>query len=84
MDIEEYSWVKASEYRENLLLALEEKPRTPKELSEMTGYYLSHVSNFLSDLEDHGLAECITPEKRKGRLWAATEKGEELIEDLKR
>ena len=84
MDIEEYSWVKASEYRENILLALGEKPRTPKELSEMTEYYLSHVSNVLSDLEDHNLAECITPDKRKGRLWTATEKGEELIEDLKR
>ena len=84
MDIEEYSWIKASDYRENILLALEEKPRTPKELSEMTEYYLSHVSNVLSDLDDHGLAECLTPDRRKGRLWAATEKGHEIIEDLKR
>lgn len=84
MDVEEYSWIKASEYRENILLALEEKPRAPKELSEMTDYYLSHVSNVLSDLEDHGLAECITPDRRKGRLWTATEKGREIIEDLKR
>ncbi|AUX09259.1 transcriptional regulator [Halalkaliarchaeum desulfuricum] len=84
MDVEEYSWVKASTYRENILLALEEKPRTPKELAEITDYYLSHVSNVLSDLEDHGLAECLTPDRRKGRLWAATEKGEELIADLKR
>ena len=84
MDVEEYSWVKASDYRENILLAMEEKPRTPKELSEMTDYYLSHVSNVLSDLDSHGLAECITPEKKKGRLWTATEKGDRLIEDLKR
>lgn len=84
MDVEEYSWVKASEYRENILLSLEKKPRTPKELSEMTDYYLSHVSNVLSDLEDHGLAECITPDRRKGRLWTATEDGQEIIEDLNR
>ena len=84
MDVEEYSWVKASDYRESILLSLEDKPRTPKELSEMTEYYLSHVSNVLSDLDDHGLAECLTPEKRKGRLWAATDEGEELIRDLKR
>ncbi|MGQ4555575.1 transcriptional regulator [Halobellus sp. GM3] len=84
MDIEEYSWVKASDYRENILLALEEKPRTPKELAEMTEYYLSHVSNVLSDLNDHDLAECITPDRRKGRLWAATDKGRGIIEDLKR
>jgi predicted transcriptional regulator len=84
MDIEEYAWVKASEYRENLLLALETKPRTPKELAEETDYYLSHVSNVLSDLSDHGLATCITPDRRKGRLWAATEEGEAIIEDLRR
>lgn len=84
MDIEEYSWIKASEYRENLLLSLDEKPRTPKELSEISGYYLSHVSNVLSDLEDHDLAECITPDRKKGRLWQATEKGQDIIEDLKR
>ncbi|KAA9396668.1 transcriptional regulator [Haloarcula sp. CBA1130] len=84
MDVEEYSWVKASEYRENILLAVEEKPRTPKELSEMNDYYLSHVSNVLSDLNSHGLAECITPKKKKGRLWAATGAGEAIVEDLKR
>ncbi len=84
MDVEAYSWVKASDYRENLLLALEQKPRTPKELSEMTDYYLSHVSNVLADLDDHGLAECITPDRKKGRLWTATQKGESVIEDLKR
>ena len=84
MDTEEYSWVKASEYRENILLALETKPRTPKELSEITDLYLSHVSNTLSDLDDHGLAECITPDKKKGRLWNPTEKGQELIDDLNR
>lgn len=76
--------MRASEYRENLLLALEDKPRTPKELSEMTDYYLSHVSNVLSDLEDHGLAECITPDRKKGRLWQATQKGGCIIEDVKR
>ncbi|WP_336021833.1 winged helix-turn-helix domain-containing protein [Halobellus salinisoli] len=84
MDVEEYSWVKASGYRENILLALEEKPRTPKELAERTEYYLSHVSNTLSDLNDHGLAECITPDRRKGRLWTATGKGQKIIDDLKR
>ena len=84
MDIEEYAWVKASEYREEVLLSLATKPRPPKEIAEETGYYLSHVSNTLSDLEEHGLAECLTPDRRKGRLWTATEKGEALVEDLKR
>ena len=84
MDVEEYAWVKASDYRERVLLSLADKPRPPKEIAEETGYYLSHVSNTLSDLEDHGLAECLTPERRKGRLWSATDEGDDIIDDLQR
>lgn len=84
MDVEKYAWLKASEYREKVLLSLAEKPRPPKEISEETGYYLSHVSNTLSDLREHGLAECITPDRRKGRLWAATDRGDELVKELRR
>jgi len=84
MDVEEYAWVKASDYRERVLLALADKPKPPKEIAEQTGYYLSHVSNTLSDLNDHGLTECITPDRRKGRLWSTTDRGAELIETLQR
>lgn len=84
MDVEEYAWVKASEYRESVLLSLAKKPRPPKEIAEETGYYLSHVSNTLSDLEEHGLAECITPDRRKGRLWATTDAGDDLVKELER
>lgn len=84
MDIEEYSWVVASEYRESILLTLKGKPKTPKQITEKTDYYLSHVSNTLSDLQDHGLVECLTPDRRKGRLYALTDAGEEMVEDLER
>lgn len=84
MNIEEYAWVKASDYRERVLLSLAGKPRPPKEIAEETEYYLSHVSNTLSELEDHGLAECLTPDRQKGRLWSTTDKGDEIIEDLQR
>ncbi|MFB6185612.1 MAG: transcriptional regulator [Halobacteriaceae archaeon] len=82
MDIEEFAWVKASEYRQNILLTLLGTPSTPKDIAEETGYYLSHVSNTLSELQDHGLAECITPDRKKGRLYTATDEGEELAESL--
>jgi DNA-binding MarR family transcriptional regulator len=84
MDVETYAWVKASDYREDVLVSLAKKPRPPKEIAEETGYYLSHVSNTLSDLEDRGLVECLTPDRRKGRLWTATDAGTDLIEELER
>lgn len=83
MDIEEFAWLKASKYRQTVLLALLGTPRTPKDIAEDTGYYLSHVSKTLSDLEEHGLVECLTPDRRKGRLYAATDQGSELAEELK-
>lgn len=82
MDVEEYAWVKASDNREQVLFLIANKPRPPKEISEETDYYLTHVSNTLSDLEQHGLAECLTPDRRKERLWALTESGEALVDDL--
>lgn len=84
MDIDEYAWIKASEYREMILLALEDKTRPPKELAEQTGYYLSHVSNTLADLEGHDLVECVTPGRRKGRLYSITDKGEQIARELRR
>lgn len=84
MDVEKYAWVKASDYRERVLLAMAGKPRTPKEIAEETDYYLSHVSNTLSDLADEDLAHCLTPDRRKGRLWALTDAGEDIVEDLQR
>jgi len=82
MDVEELAWVKASEYRQNVLLSLTGSFRTPKDIAGETDYYLSHISNTLSDLEDHGLVKCVTPDRRKGRLYDLTEKGYELIEEL--
>jgi predicted transcriptional regulator len=84
MDVDKYAWVKASDYRERVLLAMTEKPRTPKEIAEETDFYLSHVSNTLSDLEEENLAHCLTPDRRKGRLWALTDTGEDLVENLRR
>lgn len=76
--------MKASDYREQVLLSLAGKAKPPKEVAEETGYYLSHVSNTLSELEDHDMVECLTPDRRKGRLWAATDIGNEIVEELNR
>lgn len=80
MDVDKLSWLKASEYRQNVLKSLKNNPRTPKDISEDTDYYLSHVSKTLSDLVDKELVVCITPEKRKGKLFKISNKGEEMID----
>jgi predicted transcriptional regulator len=78
MDFEELGWVKASEYRKKILNGLKEKPQTPKDLSDRSNYYLSHVSKTLKELEKHELAECVTPDRKKGRIYKITKKGEKI------
>lgn len=82
MDIEKFSWLKASDYRQKVLISLVGIPKTPKDIAEQTDYYLSHVSKTITELEKHGLAKCLTPDKRKGRLYTTTEEGEKLAEKL--
>lgn len=82
MDFEELGWVKASEYRKRVIESLEEKPQTPKDLSNKTDYYLSHVSKTLKELVEHEMAECLTPDRKKGRLYRLTEKGEKIYQEL--
>ena len=81
MDVDKLGWVKASSYRKDILNSLE-KPKTPKELSEDTGYYLSHVSSTLSDLKSKDIVECLNPDRRKGKLYSITEEGIEIRETL--
>lgn len=78
MDLEKLGWLKASEYRKSVLSSLSDGPMTPKEISEDTSYYLSHVSNTLSELSDHDLVECATPERQKGKIYIITEEGKKI------
>jgi DNA-binding MarR family transcriptional regulator len=82
MDIEKFGWVKASEYRKDILLALAGERLTPKEIADTTEYYLSHVSNTLSDMAEKGLVECLTPDRNKGRIYTLTEEGQELAGEI--
>jgi len=82
MDIEKLGWLKASEYRRDILTTLNESRLTPKEISEETEYYLSHVSNTLADLEDKNLVECLTPSRNKGRIYVLTDEGIEMLEEI--
>jgi DNA-binding MarR family transcriptional regulator len=82
MDVEKLGWLKASEYRKDILLTLAGRRLTPKEIAEETEYYLSHVSNTLSDMEERDLVNCLTPDRNKGRIYVLTDEGEEMVGEL--
>ena len=55
----------------------------PTQIAKNSGIRTNHISKILSELKAHELVECINPEVRKGRLYRLTDKGEEMIENLK-
>ena len=77
-------YVLASKYRQKVILALIKGERTPREIADSTGLYLSHVSSTLSELENKGLVKCLTPDLRRGKLFRLTEMGKKIAKEVQK
>jgi predicted transcriptional regulator len=83
IDWDKYGYVKSSEYRQTILLELDEFPLTPTDLRDKTEFNRSHVSSVLQDLVQKGLVECLNPDAKKGRVYGLTEEGEQIVDALR-
>lgn len=63
------------------MYCLNEGQKTPKQLTKESGINFSHISNVLRQLQEIGVVECLTPELRKGRIYALTKKGKKLVKE---
>lgn len=79
---DDYSFVVRSKPRLDVLKLLASKPKQPKELAETLQLKISAVSRALLELADKGLANCLTPAARKGRLYVITEKGQKVLDAI--
>lgn len=70
--------------RRSVLESLGQGPRTPSSIAQSSGEHLSHVSRALKELVDKGLAECMTPDVNKNKIFRITEKGQRVLEELHR
>jgi predicted transcriptional regulator len=84
MDWAKYGHVIASQYRKKIVLCLVESPRTPKQISEETNLYLSHVSHTINDLQKMGIVTCLTPKLKRGKIFALTKIGKEIAHNLEK
>ena len=76
------SLIKNSDYRKKILNSLSDvNYLTPSEISQKTKLRLNHVSNFLKDLKDNKLIECLNDEDKRGRLYQITELGKRVIKE---
>lgn len=80
---DEIGFVISSRYRMAVLRRLAEGPSTPSQIATDSDLHVSHVSRALQRLRDRELVELMVPEeRRKGRVYAITEKGEAVWEQI--
>ena len=79
----EISYVNISKYRAKVMKTLDGEVKIPTAIARDSGIRTNHVSKVLSELKAHELIECINPEARKGRLYRLTDRGDDLVKNLK-
>ncbi len=73
------SFVKSSDKRLRILSMLKNSVSTPSDISTKLSFPISHVSSTLSELMEYKLVICLTPERRKTKLYKITEKGVKVL-----
>lgn len=63
--------------------SLDGNVKIPSEIANDTEIFQNHISATLRQLKEYDLIECINPEVRKGRLYRLTNKGDEIVKNLK-
>ena len=81
-DWEAVGFLFSSEIRQGVLRTLGEKRSTPSQISVAIGRPISHVSRALKELQSRKLAICLTPDRKKGRVYQITALGESVLREL--
>jgi predicted transcriptional regulator len=84
LDWETVSYVFSSELRLKTLLELNKSKYTPKQLSISLKQPISHISKALKELTTKGLVECLTPNRKKARLYSITKEGVQVLDEINR
>lgn len=81
--LEEVSYLLASSLSLKILLAISFLPiPTPTLIAKAIKCSPSNVSTKLIKLREKGLTICVTPDRRKGRIYRLTTKGKSVVEFL--
>ena len=86
-EFEQIDWnlvseVKASDRRTQVLRALSEKPQMNQDIAEKLGLSTKWTRTQVKWLEKRGLVEELTEDKPNYKMYRATSKGEEIVEEV--
>ncbi|MCZ7400732.1 MAG: winged helix-turn-helix domain-containing protein [Candidatus Methanoperedens sp.] len=76
------SFVKSSDKRLRILSMLKNSVSTPSDISLKLSIPISHVSSTLSELMENKIVICLTPERRKTKLYKITDKGVKVLSKI--
>lgn len=79
---EEIAALKRSKTKTRILKALFQA-KTPTEIAKELNLYQSSVSRSILQMEDSYLVKCVTPNEINFRHYVITEKGKNLLKNLK-
>lgn len=82
-DWNSYGFAFVGKYRRIILRSLLENPKTPTQIANENYCNVSHISRALHELKEKGLVKCLNPERKKGKIYALTQKGLRVAERLK-
>ncbi len=83
MSWKDVSYVIASKTRKAIVLKLD-SPRTPTFLAKDLNINLANVSRALTELEEKGIAVCLTPKQRVGKIYSLTKKGKNVLDKIRK
>ena len=76
-------WVKASSYRNRVMINLGNKTKTPSSIARDSQIKMNHVSMVLKALKEKKLIVCLNEDSKKGRLYQMTDLGKQVAQAVK-
>jgi len=76
------SFVNASKPRFQILISLNGKVSTPRDLADEMNFPISRISSVLAELSRKKLVECLTPNRRKEKMYGITDFGKKILNEI--
>ena len=76
-------WIKASSYRNRVMINLGNKTKTPSSIARDSQIKMNHVSMVLKALKEKKLIICLNEDSKKGRLYQMTDLGKQVAQAVK-
>ena len=81
IDWELYGWVARGKQRRMIIGALN-RPKIPSDIKRDTKLSITHVSKILQLFKERGIAVCLNPASRTGKVYQLTEMGKRIRAEM--